>query len=309
MAPRVCRRQGGHVKWLLIGLAVSAASAKLFERRVPRVLYRLVLLVGVCVPLVATAYAIAQLWNELIGWRELTLLVGMYAATGLGTTLGYHRLVTHRSFETGPVVKAAVLILGSMALQGRVINWAAWHLEHHAHSDREGDPHTPLDGFWHAHVGWIVKAPDAKRERYCKRLLADPIVVFVDRTMVVWVLLGLLIPYLAAGWKGLLWGGLVRIAVGNHLTFAVNSVCHTFGSRPFATRDESRNNWFMGVIGLGEGWHNNHHAFPSMAFHGVGWRQPDLTAFVIRLLARLRLVWNVKTPPPAAIERGRAIAA
>ena len=294
---------------MLIGLAATAASMKLFERRVPPVLYRLVLLLGVCIPIVATVYAIVQLWNELIGWRELSLLVGMYAITGLGTTLGYHRLITHRSFETSRAMKAVLLILGSMALQGRVINWAAWHLEHHAHSDRDGDPHTPLDGFWHAHVGWIVKAPLAKRERYCKRLLADPVVVFVDRTMVLWVLLGLLIPYLAAGWKGLLWGGLVRIAVGNHLTFAVNSVCHTFGSRTFETRDQSRNNWFMGVIGLGEGWHNNHHAFPSSAFHGLSWRQPDLSGLVIRLLARLRLVWNVKTPPAAAIERGRALTA
>jgi stearoyl-CoA desaturase (Delta-9 desaturase) len=123
------------------------------------------------------------------------------------------------------------------------------------------------------------------------------------------VLVGLAIPYLVAGWTGFLWGGLVRIAVGNHLTFAINSVCHTFGSRSFDTRDASRNNWFMGVIGLGEGWHNNHHAFPSMAFHGIGWRQPDLTGLVIRVLARLRLVWNVKRPPQAAVERRRAVIA
>jgi stearoyl-CoA desaturase (delta-9 desaturase) len=297
------------MEWLLVGLVVAAVVVKLTSDRAPPFIYRLVLLVGVVAPLAATAYAIVRLWDDLIGWREVALLVGMYVATGLGTTLGYHRLATHRSFDTGPLVKGGFLILGSMALQGRIINWSAWHLEHHANSDREGDPHSPLDGFWHAHVGWILRATPAKRERYCKRLLNDPVVVFVDRTTELWVLVGLVIPYLVAGWTGFLWGGLVRIAVGNHLTFAINSVCHTFGSRSFDTRDASRNNWFMGVIGLGEGWHNNHHAFPSSAFHGLGWRQPDLTGLVIRVLAMLRLARNVKRPPRDAVERRRAVTA
>ncbi len=295
------------MEWVLVGLVFAAAALKLVERRLPRTAYRLLLLAGVVAPLVATVYATVLFWRDPVGWREVALLVGMYAVTGLGTTLGYHRLATHRSFDTGPVVKGFFLVLGSMALQGSVINWSAWHLEHHANSDQEGDPHSPLDGFWHAHVGWILKATPAKRERYCKRLLADPVVVFVDRTTTLWVLLGLLVPYLVAGWIGLLYGGLVRIAVGNHLTFAINSVCHTFGSRDFDTRDESRNNWLMGLIGLGEGWHNNHHAFPAMAFHGRGWRQPDLTALVIRLLVRLRLAWNVNTPSAAAVDRRRMV--
>jgi stearoyl-CoA desaturase (delta-9 desaturase) len=297
------------MEWLLAGLVVTAFAVKVIAQRAPRIVYRAVLLIGIVAPLAATAYAIVLLWQDLVGWREIALLVGIYVVTGLGVTLGYHRFATHRSFETGAVVKAVLLILGSMALQGRVINWTAWHLEHHANSDREGDPHSPLDGFWHAHVGWIIRATPANRERYCKRLLNDPVVVFVERTTEVWVAVGFLVPYLVAGWTGLLWGGLVRVAVGNHLTFAINSVCHTFGSRAFDTNDASRNNWVMGVIGLGEGWHNNHHAFPSMAFHGLGWRQPDLTGLVIRLLARLRLVWNVKIPPAAAVERRRAVTA
>ena len=297
------------MEWVLVGLVVTAVAVKFVANHAPPFVHRAILVIGVVLPLVATAYAIVRLWQHLIGWKELSLLVGMYVVTGLGTTLGYHRFATHRSFETGAAVKAVLLILGSMALQGRIVNWTAWHLEHHAHSDRNGDPHSPLDGFWHAHVGWIIWATPAKKERYCKRLLEDRVVMFVDRTTELWVLVGFAIPYLLAGWTGLLWGGLVRVAVGNHLTFAINSVCHTFGSRAFDTRDASRNNWLMGVIGLGEGWHNNHHAFPSSAFHGLGWRQPDFTGLVIRLLARMRLVWNVKTPPATAIERRRALTA
>ena len=290
--------------WLL-GVSVAAVLAKFFDDRIPRTGYRMLLVVGLALPLVATGYAIWMLWNRSVGWTELALLVGMYVLTGLGTTLGYHRLVTHRSFETGPIVRGVFLALGAMALQGKVVNWAAWHLKHHASSDREGDPHSPLEGFFHSHVGWILKATPADRERYCKRLLSDPVVSFVDRTNVLWVGLGLAIPFAIAGWAGLLWGGLVRIAVGNHLTFAINSVCHMFGKQPFDTGDESRNNWLMGTLGLGEGWHNNHHAFPSMAYHGMSRLQPDLTALVIRLLQRLGLAWNVKTPPPPAVQRRR----
>jgi stearoyl-CoA desaturase (delta-9 desaturase) len=290
--------------WLL-GVGVAAAVAKLFEGWIPRAAYRVLLAAGITLPLVATGYAGWMLWNGSVGWLEVALLVGMYVLTGLGTTLGYHRLATHRSFETGQVVRGVFLALGAMALQGKVVNWSAWHLKHHAASDQEGDPHSPLEGFFHAHVGWILKATPAERERYCKRLLADPVVMFVDRTNVLWVTLGLAIPFAVAGWAGLIWGGLVRIAVGNHLTFAVNSVCHKFGKQPFDTGDESRNNWLMGAIGLGEGWHNNHHAFPSMAYHGMTPSQPDLTALVIRLLQRLGLAWNVKVPAPAAVQRRR----
>jgi len=290
--------------WLL-GVSVATILAKLVEERMPHIAYRALIVVGLALPLVATGYAAWMLWDRSVGWTEVALLVGMYVLTGLGTTLGYHRLATHRSLETGPVTRGVFLALGAMALQGKVVNWAAWHLKHHATSDHEGDPHSPLEGFFHAHVGWILKATPADRERYCKRLLADPVVRLVDRANMLWVALGLAIPFAIAGWAGLIWGGLVRIAVGNHLTFAVNSVCHRFGKQPFDTGDESRNNWLMGAIGLGEGWHNNHHAFPSMAYHGMSVRQPDLTAVVIRLLQRLGLAWNVKVPAPAAVERRR----
>ena len=256
-------------------------------------------------PLVATVYAMWLFWNELIGWRELALFLGLWIATGFGVTVGYHRLLTHRGFEAAAPVRAALLALGSMASQGRCVDWAAHHLKHHAHSDKEGDPHSPLEGFFHAHAGWILRGSPAERERYCKRILSDPLVRFMDRTQPLWVLAGLAFPYAVAGWRGLLWGGFVRIAFSTQATFTVNSICHMFGSRPFDTHDESRNNPVIGLLALGEGWHNNHHAFPSMAYHGMRPREIDVSGLIIRLLVRLGLAWNVKEPSPHAVARRR----
>lgn len=267
-----------------------------------------ILLLFVIGPLIATAYAVIRLWHDLIGWQELSLFFVFYLLTGLGVTFGYHRLLTHHSFETGRVLKGGVLILAGMAVQGRAIDWAANHLKHHAHADEEGDPHSPLEGFFHAHIGWLFSAPPADRERYCKRQLADPLIVAIDRLFLLWVVLGLAIPFAIAGWEGLLWGGFVRIVVVNHVTWSVNSVCHTFGDRPFDTKDESRNNWLVGLLAFGEGWHHNHHAFPAMAYHGMTWRQFDLTALIIRLLRRVGLVWNVKLPSPELVARRRKAA-
>ncbi len=264
-----------------------------------------ILIVFVVGPLIATAYAMYLLWQDWIGARELALFFVFYVLTGLGITVGFHRLLTHRSFEAVKAVNVIFLILGSMAVQGRAIDWAANHLKHHAHADEDGDPHSPLEGFFHAHIGWVFTAPAAERERYCKRHMADPVISFVDRTFLLWVALGLIIPFLLGGWMGLLWGGFVRIAVVNHVTWAVNSVCHTFGDRPFDIKDESRNNWLVGLLAFGEGWHHNHHAFPAMAYHGMSWRQFDLSAIVIRTLEKLKLVWNVKTPSPQLVERRR----
>jgi stearoyl-CoA desaturase (Delta-9 desaturase) len=264
-----------------------------------------VLIVFVVGPLLGTAYAMYSLWHNWIGWSDLALFFAFYLLTGLGITIGFHRLLTHRSFEVGPVLKATFVILGSMAVQGRAIDWAANHLKHHAHSDEEGDPHSPLEGFFHAHVGWLFTAPPADRQRYAKKLMDDPIIAFIDRTFLLWTALTLLIPFLLGGWTGLLWGGFVRIAVVNHVTWAVNSICHSFGDRPFDIKDESRNNWLIGLLAFGEGWHHNHHAFPAMAYHGMTWRQFDLSAIIIRLLAKLKLARNVKMPSPELIERRR----
>ena len=294
------------MKLALIAIVVVAVAVKLFQWRLPRVAYQAVVAVVLLLPIAATGYAIWSLWNEWIGWRELALFLGLWVATGFGISIGYHRLLTHRSFETGRVVRGVFLALGSMANQGRCIDWAAHHLKHHANSDKEGDPHSPLQGFFHAHMGWILSGSPAERGRYCKRLLDDRLVRFFDSTQPLWVVLGLVIPYAAAGWRGLLWGGFVRLVVVTHVTFTVNSICHMFGTRPFETNDESRNNPVIGILALGEGWHNNHHAFPSMAFHGMTRWQVDISGYVIRLLDRLGLVWNVKLPSTHAIERRRS---
>ncbi|MEZ4570844.1 MAG: acyl-CoA desaturase [Thermomicrobiales bacterium] len=264
-----------------------------------------VLLLFVLGPIIGTIYAIARLWQDMIGWRELSLFLGLYLATGLGITFGYHRLLTHRSFETRPVIKAIALILGSMAVQGRAIDWASNHLKHHAFSDEDGDPHSPVEGLFHAHVGWLFSAPPADRERYGKRLMQDPLILWIDRTFLLWVALGLAIPYAIAGWEGLLWGGFARIVLVNHVSWSVNSICHMFGDRPFDIKDESRNLWILGLLAFGEGWHHNHHAFSAMAFHGMERRQVDLTAYIIRFLRRLGLAWNVKLPSPELVERRR----
>jgi stearoyl-CoA desaturase (delta-9 desaturase) len=288
----------------LVVVLLAAAVVKLAQRRIPRAVFRALLAAGILVPFAALFYGMWLLWDEWVGWREITLFLGLYLLTGFGITVGFHRFLTHRSFETGPVLTFLLLGLGSMANQGRCIDWAAHHLKHHAHSDREGDPHSPLDGLLHAYCGWILRGPPADRDRYCKRLREDRVVVLADRIAPFWVLLGLLAPYAVAGWHGLLWGGLARIGFTNHAAFAVNSLGHTYGSQPFETGDRSRNNWFLAALSFGDGWHNNHHAFPAMASHGMSRRQFDPAGLAIRALAQLGLVWNVKAPPdPHAIER------
>jgi stearoyl-CoA desaturase (delta-9 desaturase) len=272
------------------------------RKRLPRAVVRAGVLAGLATPLLATGYGAVALWRGTVGWPELALFGGLFVGPGLGVTIGYHRLLAHRSFETGRAVEASLLILGAVSLPTTPTDFVAYHLDHHAHSDRDGDPHSPLDGFVHAHVGWFLagdRPPD--RGRYARHLVRDPVVRFVDRTMMVWYGLGFAVPLLVAGWQGLVWGGLIRMAVSNNATFAVNSICHSFGSQPFETRDRSRNNLVVALFSFGEGWHNNHHAFPSSAYHGHRWTQPDLSAVVIRLLARAGLVWNVKQPPARAV--------
>lgn len=286
---------------------ITVANAVALVRdpcRLRGIAYRTVVVITVFAPILATFVAMWRLWGHLIGATELALFLGLYVAAGLGATIGFHRMLSHGSFECGPMLKGTLLILGSMAGQGRCIEWVAHHRKHHAYSDRPGDPHSPLDGFVHAYFGWILRGPAADRERYCKRLLKDPLVSFIDRSTAFWLLLGLAIPFAVGGWDGMLWGGFVRMAFFSQIAYSVNSFGHTFGARPFETNDESRNNWILAPFSFGDGWHNNHHAFPSMAYHGMG-RQFDPSALLIRLLAALGLVWNVKLPPARLVERRR----
>jgi stearoyl-CoA desaturase (delta-9 desaturase) len=260
-------------------------------------------LVIVIVPFLATLLAIRLLWERAVHWPDLALLLGMYTLVAPGMTVGYHRMLTHRSFQPHPVVKFVLLVLGAMGVEAPPIEWAATHIKHHAQSDREGDPHSPMEGFFHAHVGWLFKGDFPDPKVYCRHLLKDPIVVFVNRTFLLWVALSLLIPFMIGGWTGLLWGGLVRIFIGHHITFSVNSVCHTFGKREFETNDQSRNEWIVGLLAFGEGWHNNHHAFPRSAFHGLHWWQFDLSGYIIWMLERLRLARDVYRVSPAMLAR------
>jgi stearoyl-CoA desaturase (delta-9 desaturase) len=277
-------------------------------------------LIGVPLPLVGLVVAIVLLWDRAIGPLELSLMVGFYVATALGVTLGFHRMLTHRAFESSRSFRAVVAVLGSMAVQGSVITWVADHRKHHAFTDQEGDPHSPhlsgpgfwggVTGLWHAHVGWLFESVGtAERERFAPDLVKDRVLRVVDKLFPLWVALSLGIPF-ALGWiigggigaalTALLWGGLVRVFLLHHVTWSINSVCHFFGRKRFDVEDESRNVFWLAPLSMGEAWHHNHHAFPTSAFHGLSlWeRLADPTGLLIALLEKLGIVWNVVRVSP-----------
>ena len=234
-------------------------------------------------------------------------------------------MLTHRAFEAIAPLKAALLVAGSLAIQGPAIDWAVDHRTHHAFSDKEGDPHSPHHGFsssiWgrlrglgHAHVGWMFDHSRSDVERYAKDLLQDRLVVAISRLFPLWVVLSFAVPFALGGlitrtwtgaFTGLVWGGLVRLFFNHHVTWSVNSICHVFGRRPFAAADRSTNNWVLALPSLGEAWHHNHHVFPTSAFHGLGWRQIDLSGLVIATWEKLGLVRNVRRPSSEQIGRKR----
>src|SRR3954453_6006333 len=240
-------------------------------------------------PFLGLAIAAWQAWQGWLHFHALVVFVIASAAPGLGVTVGFPRLFTHRSFKTKPAVRTTLAILGSTAIEGPIISWVADHRKHHAFSDQEGDPHSPhvdhgagwsgaLRGLFHAHVGWLyIPTQRGNRKRYAPDLHADPVVSFVDRTFVLWALGGNVMAFLlgwliggnlTSGLTGLLWGGAVRLLVLHHATFSINSLCHFFGRKHYETDDESRNLAWLSLITFGEAWHNNHHAFPTSAAHG-----------------------------------------
>ena len=258
-------------------------------------LHRVKILLLVALPILGVVAALTLLWQEYVFPLDLVLLAVFYSLTVLGITVGYHRMLTHEGFTTYVPLRALFLILGCMAFEGSPTDWASTHIKHHAHSDDEEDPHSPLEGFWHAHFGWLFsKASFPEVEEYAPHLLKDRTVMLVDRLTPLWITLSLAIPFALGGWTGFLWGGLVRIFLVNHVTWSVNSICHSFGRRSFETTDESRNEWIVGLLAFGEGWHNNHHAFPRNAFHGMRWWQFDLSGLLIRALEAVGLIWNVE---------------
>jgi stearoyl-CoA desaturase (Delta-9 desaturase) len=271
---------------------------------------------AVIVPFLATLAAIALLWNSLVSPADLAIAAAMYLLTALGITVGFHRLLTHRSFQTSKPIEYAFAVLGSMAVQGPVISWVADHRKHHAHTDAEGDPHSPhvghgggggvrgvLAGLWHAHSGWLLSTQGrADRRRYARDLQEDRGMRAISHQFVPLVLASLLLPAaagyvvsgtLAGAATGLLWGGLVRIFFVHHVTWSVNSVCHFIGTRRFDTDDRSTNVFWLALPSLGESWHHNHHAFPRSAVHGLRSSEVDLSALVINAMERVGLAWNV----------------
>jgi stearoyl-CoA desaturase (delta-9 desaturase) len=278
-------------------------------------------------PILGLGLVAWQLWGSALGVSDLIVFGILYVATGLGVTVGFHRLLTHRSFKTTPAIRGLLAILGSAAIEGPVVAWVADHRKHHAFSDRFGDPHSPhvdhghgvrgaLRGLAHAHVGWLfIHTHRGRKERYAPDLLGDPVTSFVNRTFLVWAIGGFAVAFglgaaigrsWEAGLTGLLWGGLVRILVLHHVTYSINSLCHYFGRRPFETNDESRNLAWLAPLSLGEAWHNAHHAFPTSAVHGVERGQLDISALVIRGLERAGLAWDVVRIEPERLAAKRA---
>jgi len=289
-------------------------------------------LAAVVLPFAAFIAAIVLLWNSAVSATDLGILAVMYVVTGLGVTVGFHRLLTHRSFAVPKPLEYTFAILGSMAVQGPVMSWVADHRKHHAHADEEGDPHSPhvghgdgiggvLRGLWHAHTGWLFSTQGrASARQYAKDLYEDRGMRAINRRFPYLVLLSLLIPALA-GWAitgtlmgaltGYLWGGLVRIFLVHHITWSVNSVCHFLGTRRFETEDHSTNVAWLSLPSFGESWHHNHHAFPRSASHGLRrWEALlDPSALLIAGLEKVGLARNVVRIAPerqAQRERGAA---
>jgi stearoyl-CoA desaturase (delta-9 desaturase) len=285
---------------------------------------RVAMVLAIVVPLAGVIAAPFFVWGWGFRWTDLGLLVGMYVLTVLGITVGFHRLFVHRSFETFMWLKFFWAVLGSMAVQGPLFRWVARHRSHHQHADTPDDPHSPqyggggvrglLKGFWHAHIGWLFDPDPPGLDRYIKDLTASRTLRVASQLFPLWVALGLVIPAVLGGlitqswrgvWTGLIWGGLVRVFLVHHVTWSVNSACHLWGLRPYQSDDDSRNNLQFGILALGEGWHNTHHAFPTSARHGLRWWQIDVSYWVIRLMALLGLAWNLKLPTPEAQAKGR----
>src|SRR5271167_614920 len=289
-------------------------------------LERNVNIAAVIIPFLGVIAAAVVLWNDLLGPRELAIFALMYLLTAVGITVGFHRLLTHRAFQTYPWLRNTLAVLGSMALQGPAIDWVADHRKHHTFADEDGDPHSPhagrgaglggmFTGLWHAHVGWLFETHgQASSRRFARDLVEDPAMRRINKSFPLIALLSLALPFLLGfalsggsligGLAGLLWGGLVRIFLVHHITWSINSICHFFGRRRFDTDDQSTNVFWLALPSLGEAWHHNHHAFPQSAFHGLRWYEFDPSGWLILALARVGLAWDVvRVSPERAQEK------
>ncbi|MBA3430502.1 MAG: acyl-CoA desaturase [Actinobacteria bacterium] len=283
---------------------------------------RRTILVITVLPFLAFLFAVWSLWGNGLSALDAGIFLGMYLFTGLGVTIGFHRCLTHGSFESQPGLRALLAIAGSMSIEGSVIAWVSAHRRHHAFADKEGDPHSPhldegpglrgvLKGLHHAHMGWLFDPEKTSHERWAPDLLKEPAMVKIDKAFPLLLVVSLGLPAVLGfaftqTWQGtlsaFLWGGLVRIFLLHHVTWSVNSICHFYGKTPFKTTDFSTNNWLLSLVSFGESWHNNHHAFPTSARHGIQRGQIDISARVIAGFEKLGLVRNVKYPTPKQLE-------
>jgi stearoyl-CoA desaturase (delta-9 desaturase) len=287
-------------------------------------MHKAINLAGIILPFFGLILGTALLWNRLVGPKELGILAVGYLLTGVGVTVGYHRLFTHRSFETYRFVKYVFAVLGEMAVESDVLTWVADHRKHHQFSDQPGDPHSPhaeygdgfvdaLRGLWHAHTGWLFRTVGrADKTRYVPDLHADKGMRLIARLFMPIMFTSLVIPTvvgwaLIGGWygavAGLVWGGGIRIFLLHHVTFSINSICHFWGRKRFSVTDESRNVAWLSWLSFGESWHNNHHAFPTSAFHGLRRFEVDPGGIVIRMLEICGLAWDVVRIDPAKQQR------
>lgn len=278
----------------------------------------------IVIPFAAVGAAIPVAWGWGLSWRDVVIAVTIYAITGHGVTVGFHRHFTHHAFSAAPWLRAVLAVCGMMAVEGPVITWVADHRRHHRFSDREGDPHSPwryghsskalLKGFAYAHLGWLFDFQQTDEKKFAPDLWNDRTIRRLSRYFPSWVALSMLVPPFVGGmwswsWQGaataFFWGSLVRVAVLHHVTFAINSVCHITGRAPFKTKDHSRNVWWLAIPSMGESWHNFHHSQPSSARHGVGRFEFDTSAALIRGLERLGWVRDVRWPDHATVSRRR----
>lgn len=271
--------------------------------------------VFIVVPFLAVAVAIPVAWGGWLGWTDILIMVAMYWLTGHGITVGFHRLFTHKSFKPNRTVKIALAIAGSMAIQGPVIRWVADHRKHHKFSDRDGDPHSPwrygtdlkalAKGFWYAHMMWLFNPEQTPQRKYAPDLMKDRDLVRISKQFPLWVAVSMATPLVLGGlltwsWQGALtgffWGALVRVSLLHHVTWSINSICHTVGARPFVSRDKSANVWWLAIPSMGESWHNLHHADPTCARHGVLRGQVDTSARVIWAMEKAGWIDDVRWP-------------
>jgi stearoyl-CoA desaturase (delta-9 desaturase) len=288
---------------------------------------QIALYVFVVVPFLALLAVVPAVWGWGLSWTDVVLFAVFYVISGLGITVGYHRHFTHGSFKGKKPLRIALAIAGSSAIQGPVVQWVADHRRHHAFSDREGDPHSPwrygddlralTKGMFHAHVGWLFDRRQTNPDRYAPDLLKDGAILRTSNLFIVWAFAGLALPAVIGGlvtgswagaWTAFFWAGLVRVALLHHVTWSINSICHTVGARPFAARDRSTNFWPLALLSFGESWHNLHHADPTCARHGVLRGQIDISARVIWAFEKLRWARDVKWPDPVRLAAKRRTA-